>query len=106
MNGGQNLYYKEWHVKSIKNVIDLLNGDENIYQFDELKENYSIHGTFSDYQSILESCLLTEKTKINQNSFVCKNIKQYIARNCYLKLLCNITKTCLFKYTENFTTKK
>ena len=28
------------------------------------------------------------KIKINQNNFVCKNIKQYVARNCYLKLLC------------------
>ena len=28
------------------------------------------------------------KTKINQNNFVCKNRKQNVARNCYLKLLC------------------
>ena len=28
------------------------------------------------------------KIKINQNNFVCKNRKQYVARNCYLKLLC------------------
>ena len=46
MNGGQNLYFKEWHDKGIKNVIDLLNGDGKFYQFDELKDNYGIHGTF------------------------------------------------------------
>ena len=62
MDEGQNLYFKEWHDKGIKNVIDLLNGDRNFYQFDKLKENYGIHG--------------------------CKNLKQYVARNCYLKLLC------------------
>ena len=28
------------------------------------------------------------KTKVNQNNFVCKNRKQNVARNCYLKLLC------------------
>ena len=88
MNGGQNLYFKEWHDKGIKNVIDLLNGDGNFYQFDELKENYGIHGTFLDYQSILRKLPTYWKTKINQNNFVCKNRKQYVARNCYLKLLC------------------
>ena len=88
MNGGQNLYFKEWHDKGIKNVIDLLNGDGNFYQFDELKENYGIHGTFLDYQSILRKLPTYWKTKINQNNFVCKNRKQNVARNCYLKLLC------------------
>ena len=52
MDEGQNLYFKEWHDKGIKNVIDLLNGDRNFYQFDKLKENYGIHGTFLDCQSI------------------------------------------------------
>ena len=45
-----NLYFNEWHDKGIKNVIDLLNREGNFYQFDKLKENFGIHGTFLDYQ--------------------------------------------------------
>ena len=61
---------------------------EIFMKFDELKENYGIHGTFLDYQSVLRKLPAYWKTKINQNNFVCKNIKQYVARNCYFKLLC------------------
>ena len=45
-------------------------------------------GLFLDYQSILRKLPAYWKTKINQNNFICKNMKQYVARNCYLKLLC------------------
>ena len=85
---GQNLYIKEWHDKGIRNVIDLLDLDGQFYQFIELKEKYNIHGTFLDYHSILRKLPADWKTKINQNRLTCQTLKQNVARNCYLNLLC------------------
>ena len=53
VNREHNLFIKEWHDKGIRNVIDLLNAEEQFYHFNERKDTYDIHGTSLDYQSIL-----------------------------------------------------
>ena len=61
---GDKIYIlKNGMIKVLK--YNRLNGDGNFYQFDELKENYGIHGTFLDYQSILRKLPTYWKTKIN-----------------------------------------
>ena len=82
------LFIKEWHDKGIRNVIDLLNAEGQFYHFNELKDTYDIHGTFLDYQSILRKLPAFWKNKINQNSVKCKNLRQNVAQNCYIKILC------------------
>ena len=88
LNRGHNLFIKEWHDKGIRNVIDLLNAEGQFYHFNELKDTYDIHGTFLDYQSILRKLPAFWKNKINQNSVKCKNLRQNVAQNCYIKILC------------------
>ena len=88
LNRGHNLFIKEWHDKGIRNVIDLLNAEGQFYNFNELKDIYDIHGTFLDYQSILRKLPAFWKNKINQNSVKCKNLRQNVAQNCYVKILC------------------
>ena len=82
------MYIKEWHDKGIRNFIDLLDLDGQFYQFNELKEKYNIHGIFLDYHSILRKLPADWKTKINQNRLTCQTLKQNVARNCCLDLLC------------------
>ena len=88
MNRGHNVFIKEWHDKGIRNVIDLLNAEGQFYHFNELKDTYDIHGTFLDYQSILRKLPAFWKNKIHQNSVKCKNLRQNVAQNCYVKILC------------------
>ena len=88
MNRGHSLFIKEWHDKGIRNVIDLLNAEGQFYHFNELKDTYDIHRYFLDYQSILRKLPAFWKNKINQNSVKCKHLRQNVAQNCYIKILC------------------
>ena len=72
---GQNIYFKDWYNKGIRNVIDLL------------QELYNIHGTFLDYASLLRKIPAQWKQNINENNVLCQALKPNVSRNCYINFL-------------------
>ena len=43
---------------------------------------------FLDNQAILRKLPALWKYKVNQNSVKCKNLKQSVAQNCHINILC------------------
>ena len=50
-----NYVINEWYNKGIRNIMDLIDENGLIYEFQELKERYDIPGTYLDY-----ICLINE----------------------------------------------
>ena len=84
---GQNIYFKSWYNKGIRNVIDLLDTDGNFYQFHQLQEQFNIQGTFLDYASLLRKVPAQWKQTIYQNNVLCQALKPNVSRNCYINYL-------------------
>ena len=58
-----------------------------MYQFDALKETYSINGTFLDYQSLIRKIPNNWKNIIINNRQVCIQTKYNVTCNIYVKYL-------------------
>ena len=52
--------------KGIKKVIDILDANGDIYNFEQLKETYSLKGTFLDYQELISKLPRTWLEAINE----------------------------------------
>ena len=69
-----------------KNVIDLIDEDGSMYDFQKLKEVYEIHGTYLDYLHLINRIprLWNENsTKMPHISIMCKLTVTYLT--CYAK---------------------
>ena len=66
---------KSWFEKRIKNVIDILDANGNIYHFEQLKEAYSLKGTFLDYQGLINKLPRTWLEAINEQKDKCVFLK-------------------------------
>ena len=42
----KNHIINEWYIKGIRNVMDLIDEDGSMYDFQKLKDVYEIHGTY------------------------------------------------------------
>ena len=42
----RNHIINEWYIKGIRNVMDLIDEDGSMYNFQKLKDVYEIHGTY------------------------------------------------------------
>ena len=49
----KNHIINEWYIKGIRNVIDLIDDDGSMYDFQKLKDVYEIHGTYLDYLHLI-----------------------------------------------------
>ena len=49
INENRNYIVNEWHNKGIRNVMDVIDENGLIYDFQELKQRYDIPGTYLDY---------------------------------------------------------
>ena len=49
----KNHIINEWYIKGIRNVIDLIDEDGSIYDFQKLKDVFEIHGTYLDYLHLI-----------------------------------------------------
>ena len=58
---------KSWFEKGIKNVIDIVDANGDIYNVEQLKETYSLKGTFLDYQKIISKLPRTWLETIKMN---------------------------------------
>ena len=59
----ENFLYKNWFDKGVRNVVDLIDMNGNIYSFHQLKEVYGIKGTFLDYQTLIRKIPRSGKEK-------------------------------------------
>ena len=49
----KNHIFNEWYIKGIRNVMDLIDEDGSMYDFQKLKDVYEIHGTYLDYLHLI-----------------------------------------------------
>ena len=80
-------FYKNWFEKGVRNVIDIIDVNGNIYTFEQLKEIYNLKGTFLDYQRLIKKIPRAWKEKINEHTTKCKDIKYNVQINCYIKFI-------------------
>ena len=84
---GQNLFYKNWYDRGIRNVLDIIDINGEFYNFVDLKNAYGIRGTFLDYQILINQLPNDWKTIIYNNREICKNSKYDIVCSSHIKIL-------------------
>ena len=76
--------------KGVRNVIDIVDTNGRIYNFEQLKEIlYILKGTFLDYKRLINKLPKTwlDVIYVNENNEKCKYSKSNIQKNCYIKLI-------------------
>ena len=81
---------KSW----FENVIDILDTNGNIYNFEQLKETYSLKGTFLGYQGLISKLPRTWLEAINEQKDKCIFLKYNVQMNCYIMLIMKDKKCC------------
>ena len=74
INGNRYFIINEWYNKGIRNVIDVIDENGLIYDFQTLKDRYNIHGTYLDYAQLINRIPRLWREIINENS---RNIIMY-----------------------------
>ena len=97
----KNHIINEWFNKGIRNVMNLIDEDGSMYEFQKLKDVYEIHGTYLEYLHLTNRMPILWRDMINENgtktphiSIMCKlNVtffylicKRRGCRNIYEKL--------------------
>ena len=80
LQGGQNIFYKNWYDKGIRNILDIINVQGEFYNFADLKNAYGIRGTFLNFQAIINRIPNDWKNKINNNKEICRDFKYNIVQ--------------------------
>ena len=90
------------YIKGVRNVMDLIDEDGPMYDFQKLKDVYEIHGTYLDYLHLINIIPRLSRDMINEK--ITKNVtyKYNVQLNCYVftcysKNLNNIKKTFSLK---------
>ena len=68
INENGNYIVNEWYNKGIRNVMDLIDENGLIYEFQELKQRYDIPGTYLDYIRLINKILRRWRDMINEDS--------------------------------------
>ena len=58
----------EWYNKGLRNVMDLIDENGLIYEFQELKQMYDIPGTYLDYIRLINKIPRRWRDMINEDS--------------------------------------
>ena len=90
--------FKTGLKKGIRPLIDITDERGNFYQCNELKSVYNIHGTFLDYQSLLQKIPERWKNVLNDNKITCILTRFNVRCNVYVKYLLNGKKGCRLFY--------
>ena len=85
--GRGKIFFKNWHDKGIRTISDILSQTGDIYTLEQLKANYSIKGTFLDYQQVINNIPHSWKMHINNNKMFIVQIKMNVICNIYVKKL-------------------
>ena len=55
------------YIKGVRNVMDLIDEDGSMYDFQKLKDVYEIHGTYLDYLHLINIIPRLSRDMINEN---------------------------------------
>ena len=80
LQGGQNLFYKNWYDKGIRSILDIINVQGEFYNFADFKNAYGIRGTFLNFQAIINRIPNDWKNIINNNKEICREFKYNIVQ--------------------------
>ena len=100
----ENKYHiiNEWYIKGIRNVIDLIDEDGSMYNFQKLKDVYEIHGTFLDYLHLINRIPRLWRDLINENSTKNASYKYNVQINYYVFNLLRKRRGCRDIYDKIF----
>ena len=87
LSHNENFLFKNWFEMGVRNVIDIVDTNGYIYDFEQLKQIYNLKGTFLDYQRLINKLPKTWLDIINENNEKCKFSKFNVQINCYIKLI-------------------
>ena len=87
LSKNENFLFKNWFEMGVRNVIDIVDTNGYIYEFEQLKQIYNLKGTYLDYQRLINKLPKTWRDVINENNEKCKFSKFNVQINCYLKLI-------------------
>ena len=90
----KNHIINEWYTKGIRNVMDLIDGDGSMYDFQKLKDVYEIHGTYLDYLHLINRIPRLWRDMINENSTKNASYKYNVQINCYVFYLLRKRRGC------------
>ena len=94
INRNGNYIINEWYNKGIRNVIDLIDENGLLYQFQMLQERYGIHGTYLDYMQLINRIPRLWRDIINENSEKCASYKNNVQINCFVFYLLRKRRGC------------
>lgn len=94
INGNGNYIINEWYNKGIRNIMDLIDENGGIYEFQELQEKYKIHGTYLDYMHLLNKIPRLWRDKINENNRENVSFRYNVQVNCYVFYLLRKRRGC------------
>ena len=73
--------------KLVRNGINIIDVNGNIFTFEHLNEIYNLKETFLDYQRLIKKISRAWKETINEHTINCKDIKYNVQINCYIKFI-------------------
>ena len=94
LRNGSNYCIYDWYRKGIRQVSDLLDEFGNFYDFEYLKDNYGVRGTFLDLQSVKMKIPNHWKTILDNNKTVYMTTRFNIKCNIYLQQVIKDKKGC------------
>ena len=83
----ENFLFKNWFEMGVRNVIDLVDTNKYIYDFEQLEEIYNLKEPFLDYQRLINKLPKTWRDVINEHNEKCKFSNVNVQINYYIKLI-------------------
>ena len=86
-SGNRSFFIKDWYDKGIRNIIDIINENGLIYDFEDLKHKYNIKGTFLDYTRLLRIIPKSWREIISVEPDKCAKLKYNMQAKSYVKFI-------------------
>ena len=94
INENGNYIVNEWYNKGIRNVMDLIDENGLIYEFQELKQRYDIPGTYLDYIRLINKIPKRWRDVIKEDSRKNASLRYNVQVNCYVFYLLRKRRGC------------
>ena len=99
INGNGNIV-NEWYNKGIRNVIDFIDENGLIHDFQTLKDLYNVHGTYLDYAHLINRIPRLWREMINDNSRKNSMYRYNVQINSYIFCLLRKRRGCRDVYDQ------
>ena len=98
INENGNYIVNEWNNKGIRNIMDIIDGNGLIYEFQELKQRYDIPGTYLYYMRLINKIPRMWRDMINEDSRKNASHMYNVQVNCYVFYLLRKRRGCRYIY--------